>query len=101
MENVVSAMEARRNLGRLLEETYYRGDVFIIQRATKPMAVLVPLAQYRQWQMRREQFLALIDQVQERTRQEPVTELEDTIAEAVAAANQAERGVANPEARES
>ena len=101
MESVIGAMEARRNLGRLLEETYYRGDVFIIQRATKPMAVLVPLAQYRQWQMRREQFLALIDQVQERTRQESVTELEDAIAEAVAAAKQAERGVANPEARES
>jgi prevent-host-death family protein len=101
MESVIGAMEARRNLGRLLEETYYRGDVFIIQRATKPMAVLVPLAQYRQWQMRREQFFALIDQVQERTRQEPVTKLEDAIAEAVAAAKQAERGVANPEARES
>ncbi len=53
MESVVSAMEARRNLGRLLEEAHYRGDVFIIQRATKPMAVLVPLAQYRQWQLQR------------------------------------------------
>jgi len=90
MESVVSAMEARRNFGRLLEETHYRGDVFVIQRATKPMAVLVPLTQYRQWQLRREQFFALIDQVQERTRQEPVAELEDAIAEAVAAAKQAE-----------
>lgn len=101
MEKQVSAMDARRNLGRLLEEAYYRGDVFVIQRAAKPMAVLVPLALYRQWQLRREQFFALIDQVQERTCQEPVAELEDAIAEAVAAVKQAERGVTNPEARES
>jgi len=86
MEKKVSAMEARRNLGRLLEETYYRGDVFIIQRAAKSMAVMVPLEQYRQWQLRREKFFALIDQVQERTRQVPVTELEEVIAEAVESA---------------
>jgi prevent-host-death family protein len=83
-------MEARRNLGRLLEETYYRGDVFIIERAEKPMAALVPLEQYRQWQMERDKLFALIDQVQTRTREVPVTELEETIAEAVAAAQRAD-----------
>ena len=86
MQKKVSAMEVRRNLGRLLEETYYRGDVFIIERAEKPMAALVPLEQYRQWQMERDKLFALIDQVQTRTREVPVTELEETIAEAVAAA---------------
>lgn len=93
MEKRISAMEARRNLGRLLEETYYRGDVFIIQRATKPMAVLVPLAQYEQWQLRREQFFARIDQVQERTGQEQTEELKDAISEAVASAKQVKHGV--------
>ncbi len=87
MEKTISATEARRNLGRLLDQAHDRGDVFIIQRATKPMAALVPLEQYRQWQLRREQTFALIDQVQERTRQVPVAELEETIAEAVDAAN--------------
>lgn len=90
MEKTVSAMEARRKFGHLLEETYYRGDVFVIQRAARPMAALVPVAQYHQWQMERERFFALIDQVQERTRQVPVSELEETIAEAVEAAKQAE-----------
>ena len=90
MEKKISAMEARKNFGRLLEETYYRGDVFIIQRASKPMAVLVPLEQYRQWQLRREQFFSLMDQVQERTRQVPAAELEETIAEAVEAVKRAD-----------
>ena len=39
----------------------------------------------------REQFFALVDQVQERTRQVPVTELEKVVAEAVEAAKQEEK----------
>ncbi len=94
MEKTISAMEARKNFGQLLEEAYYRGNVFVIQRAAKPMAALVPVAQYHQWQIERERFFALIDQVQERTRQVPVTELEEAIAEAVEAAKQAEIALA-------
>ncbi len=51
--------------------------------------------------MEREQFFSLIDQVQERTRQEPVTELADAIVEAVAVAKQVEQGLASSEANES
>jgi prevent-host-death family protein len=87
MERKVSAMQARRNLGRLLDEVCYLGDVFIIQRAAKPMAALVPLEQYHQWQLRREQFFALIDQAQERTRQIPDDELYESITKAADAAN--------------
>jgi len=86
MEKRINAMDARKNFGQLLEETFYRGDVFVIQRATKPMAALVPLDQYNQWKLRREQFFALIDQVQEHTAQIPPDELEETITEAVEAA---------------
>ena len=42
-------------------------------------------------QVSREQFFTLIDQVQERTRQVPVTELEEAIAEAVEAARRGEK----------
>jgi len=86
MEKTINAMDARRNFGQMLEETYYRGDVFVIRRAAKPMAALVPLEQYNQWKLRREQFFALIDQVQERTRQIPPDELEKSISEATEAA---------------
>jgi hypothetical protein len=43
------------------------------------------------WQLRREQFFALVDQVQERTYQAPMTELEKVVAEAVEAAKQEEK----------
>lgn len=91
MEKRVSAMEVRKHLGEILEKIHYHGDTFIIQRAAKPMAVLVPVKQYEQWQLRREQFFALIDQVQERTSQESTEELEEAIAEAVTASKQTER----------
>ncbi len=40
----VSAMAVRDRLGQLLEEVYYKGDAMIIERAGRPMAVLVPPA---------------------------------------------------------
>jgi prevent-host-death family protein len=91
MQRTVSAMTARKRLGQLLEEAYYRGNVFIIERAGRPMAAVVPLDQYRQWQQRRADFFAMINQLQERTREVPPEELEAAIAEAVAAAKVAER----------
>lgn len=89
MEKVINAVAARQNLGQMLEEAYYQGNSFIIERASRPMAAVIPIEQYRQWQMRREQFFALIDQVQERTRQAPVTELAEAITAAVSASKKA------------
>ncbi len=90
MEKTINAVAARQRMGQLLEEAYYRGNVFIIERAGRPMAAVVPIEQYRQWQQRRDDFFAMIDQVQERTREVPPEELEAVIAEAVAAAKTAE-----------
>ena len=41
MIKTTSALAARKHFGRLLEEAYYRGDNIIIERAGKPMAVIV------------------------------------------------------------
>jgi len=43
MEKVINAVAARRRLGQLLEEAFYRGDVFIIERAGRPMAAVIPI----------------------------------------------------------
>ena len=94
MEKVINAVAARQNLGQMLEEAYYQGNSFIIERANRPMAAVIPIEQYRQWQMRREQFFALIDQVQECTRQTPVTELAEAITAAVSATKKAAPGAA-------
>ena len=46
----INAMKARQNFGQLLEEVYYRGEQFVIERAGKPMAAVVPLSVLEQWQ---------------------------------------------------
>ena len=40
----VTAMAVRKNFGKLLEVVYYQGDQFVIERAGRPMAALVPLS---------------------------------------------------------
>ena len=39
----VDSVVLRKNLGQYVNEAYYRGDEFIIKRAGKPIAALVPL----------------------------------------------------------
>jgi prevent-host-death family protein len=86
VEKTVNAVQARQQLGRLLEEVFYQSQRVIIERAGRPMAVLVPLEQYRQWQEQRTAFFAMVDEVRGRTRDIPPEELEAVIAEASAAA---------------
>jgi prevent-host-death family protein len=61
MTKKVNALKARKNLGQLLEEVYYRGDQYIIERAGKPMAAIVPVWQLEEWQKRRERFFATVE----------------------------------------
>ena len=43
--NKINAMKVRQSLGEILNEVYYRGDTFIVERDGKPLAALVPLSQ--------------------------------------------------------
>src|SRR5262245_10552750 len=46
----ISAIKVRKNLGHLLEEVYYQGAQYVIERAGRPMAAVVPLLQLGKWQ---------------------------------------------------
>ena len=83
MEKTISALEARKKLGQVLEEVFYQGNQFIVERAGKPMAVVVPVSQYRKWKERREQFFAMIDEVRERNKDIPSEVIEAEVEEAV------------------
>jgi prevent-host-death family protein len=41
----INAGKARVNFGQMLDEVYYKGDQFIIERDGRPMAAVVPLSQ--------------------------------------------------------
>lgn len=68
MEKTIGAFEARRNLGKMIEEAYYRKDSFIIERSGRPMAVLVSIEDYQKWQrLAKEQVFAMLQTAQKRS----------------------------------
>jgi prevent-host-death family protein len=70
MTKTVNALKARRNLGQLLEEVYYKGDQYVIERAGRPMAAVVPIWQLEEWQKRRQRFFGMVGELWEKN--EPV-----------------------------
>lgn len=47
MNTVVSAHEARKNLGELINQAYYQGRPFVLTRGKKPMAALIGANEFR------------------------------------------------------
>jgi prevent-host-death family protein len=83
MVKKVTALKARKNLGELLEEVYYRGDQYVIERAGKPMAAIVPLWQLEAWLQRREAFFDMVDEVRQRPQAVAPEVIEQDIQEAI------------------
>jgi prevent-host-death family protein len=65
MVKKITAVRARKNFGQLLEEVYYRGDRYIIERAGKPMAAVVPVWYLEEWLKRHERFFDMVDEVRQ------------------------------------
>ena len=82
----VSAMAVRDRLGQLLEEVYYKGDAVIIERAGRPMAVLVSPAEYERLRARRAERFRVYERIKARTKRIPGAKLDRAIAEGVRSA---------------
>jgi prevent-host-death family protein len=91
MVKKVTAIKARKNLGELLEEVYYRGDQYVIERAGKPMAAIVPLWQLEAWLKRREEFFDMVDEVHQRPLDVAPEVIEQDLQEAIRAVRAGDR----------
>ena len=68
MEKTISAYDARRRFGQLLEEAFYQKDHFVVERSGRPMAAIVPIDEYHKWQqLGKEQVFAMLETVWART----------------------------------
>ena len=87
MKRRLSAVEARKRLGEVLEGVFYRGDEVVIERAGKPMAVVIPASMYEQMERRRKEawdrMFELIDKAQARNKDVPAELLEAEIEQAI------------------
>src|SRR5260370_37025758 len=63
----VNALKARQNLAQLVEEVYCKGDQYIIERAGKPMAAVVPLWQLEDRGKRRERIFGMLQEIWQAT----------------------------------
>jgi len=85
MVKKVTAVKARKNLGQLLEEVYYRGDQYVIERAGKPMAAIVPVWCLEELLKRRERFFGMVDEVRQRQENISPEAIEQDIQDALKA----------------
>ena len=85
MVKKVNALKARKNLGQLLEEVYYKGDQYVIERAGRPMAAVVPVWQLEERQKRQEKFFGLVEKAWERNKKVRPEIIEREVEEAVRA----------------
>ena len=80
MEKTIGAFEARRSLGKLIEEAFYRKDAFIIERSGRPMAVIVSIEDYQNWQrLAKNEVFTLLEQAQHNAKGTAPAEIERDI----------------------
>jgi len=87
----LSAVEARRRLGEILEGVYYRGDEVVIERAGKTMAVVIPADRYEALERSRERLFELIEKAQARNRDVPYETIEQDVAATIKEAREKSR----------
>ncbi|HET9493649.1 MAG TPA: type II toxin-antitoxin system prevent-host-death family antitoxin [Chloroflexia bacterium] len=84
MEKTVSAYEARRNFGKVLNEVAGKGDRIVVEKHGEPVAVVVPVEVYKQWQAARQQYFDTIRKMAEEANV-PEEEADALIEEAIKA----------------
>ncbi len=76
-------MKARQNLGQIMNEVSLRGDDFIIERAGKPVAVLVSMDKYQIILKDRQAARQAVNQIREKMKSEDSERVELIISEAI------------------
>jgi prevent-host-death family protein len=85
MQKTISAIKARQNLGQIMNEVSLKGDEFVIERAGKPIAVLVSMDKYKILQKYIEEAKTAVHRIREKMKDEPAETIESLIDEAITA----------------
>lgn len=85
----ISAMDLRKEAGRFLDRVDLRGETFVVERAGKAKAAIVPIQEYEQLrrikQEAKERLFVMMDELHERTAHISPEILEKEIEEAIVA----------------
>jgi prevent-host-death family protein len=78
-----SALKARQNLGRIMDEVALGGDDYIIERSGRPLVAIVAIEKYQRIKDGRKAALQSLGEIWKKMKKEEPEEIERTIAEAV------------------
>ena len=79
----ISAVEARRRFGTMLDEVKHQGTEYVIERDSRPTAVVISLETFQRYQEARRQAFDRVEAIRERLADEiRASELEAWIDEA-------------------
>jgi prevent-host-death family protein len=82
-EKSIGAVEAQRDLARLLRTVSGKGDRYVVEESGEAIAAVVPIELYRRWKEDRDAFFEEIERVSRRSDLSPV-EADALAEEAVA-----------------
>jgi prevent-host-death family protein len=81
----MGSREARSSFSELLGKVHYGRETVIVERSGKPMVAIVPVDVYEKFLAERDARFAVLDRIRERLPEVPVEEVEQDVAEALAA----------------
>lgn len=84
-EITMGAREARAQFADLLGRVHYRGETVIVERSGKPMVAVIPIDLYEQFMAEHEARFEVIDRIRNGLPDWSEAEVEQDIAEAIAA----------------
>ena len=86
----MGAREARSHFSQLLGQVHFGGQVVIVERYGRPMVAIIPVDDYQQLIAEREARFQVLDEIRRRLPDLPVEEVEEDVAEAIAAVRAAD-----------
>ena len=90
MVRTIGAREARNNFSQLLGQVHFGGQVVIVERFGRPMVAIIPLEDYQRFIAERKARFQVLDEIRRWLPDRPVEEVEQDVAEAIAAVRAAD-----------
>jgi prevent-host-death family protein len=85
MDVHVGAREARNHFADLLGRVGYGGQAVIVERSGMPLVAMIPVEMYQRLVAEREARFQVLERIRSRLPEVPVEEVEQDVAEAIAA----------------
>jgi len=83
MSKTISAIKARQNLGRVMNQVALRGDEYIIERTGKPLVAMIPMERYQSLQRDWDEFVESLSKMRANITEKDEEDMDELIEEAI------------------